>query len=245
MADSPKLTALAADVSTDEGRAKIVQAVERLCGPNKEKQLRFLVHSAGIIDPIKPVLDVQPEELRQAMLINCEAPLFLTTALYPFMEKQGEDGVAGRVLHVSSGAAHGAPPVGWSCYGISKAAFFQSFKVLEREFREKGSKVLVGSFKPGIIDTAMQGVIREAPKEAMPIVGNFQTMKAKATRGDVSKARPPPKGALDTTENVAFFAEYLLVGTTDDMFGNKDDPSEWDIRNEELFPRWILPENLE
>ena len=43
---------------------------------------------------------------------------------------------------------------------------------------------------------------------------------------NVNKARPPPKGALDTTENVAFFAEYLLVGTTDDMFGNKDDPSE-------------------
>jgi NAD(P)-dependent dehydrogenase (short-subunit alcohol dehydrogenase family) len=45
-------------------------------------------------------------------------------------------GVAGRVLHVSSGAAHGAPPLGWSVYGITKAAFFQSYPVLEQEFQK-------------------------------------------------------------------------------------------------------------
>ena len=124
VADSPKLTALAADVSTEQGRAEIVRHVRRCCGGDAagasdggtKKQLRFLVHSAGVIDPIKPVLDVQPDELRCAMTINCEAPLFLTTAVtYPFMEKANdgsEDSLAGRVLHVSSGAAHGAPPVG-------------------------------------------------------------------------------------------------------------------------------------
>ena len=30
-----------------------------------KKQLRYLVHSAGTIDPIKPVFEVQPEELIQ------------------------------------------------------------------------------------------------------------------------------------------------------------------------------------
>jgi len=64
------------------------------------------------------------------MIVNCEAPsvALLTTALYPYMEKSPKDpdSVDGRVLHVSSGAA---PPVrvGWSCYGISKAAFFFVF----------------------------------------------------------------------------------------------------------------------
>jgi len=37
--------------------------------------------------------------------------------------------------------------------------------VLEREFREKGSKVIVGSFKPGVVDTAMQGKIRDSSKD--------------------------------------------------------------------------------
>mgnify|MGYP003497581644 FL=1 len=79
------------------------------------------------------------------MTLNCEAPFFLMTALYPFMAPVDDKGVAGSVLHVSSGEAHGAPPVGWSVYGISKAAFFQSYKVLEREYRHLGGKAVVGS----------------------------------------------------------------------------------------------------
>jgi NAD(P)-dependent dehydrogenase (short-subunit alcohol dehydrogenase family) len=177
------------------------------------------------------------------MLINCEAPFFLTTALYPYMESQ--DGVAGRVLHVSSGAAHGAPPVGWSCYGITKAAFFQSYRVLQREFGQLGGKVVVGSFKPGVVDTSMQGTIREAPETAMPVVSSFITMKDKvAHAANTSTARPPPTGALDAPENVAFFAEYLLVGTTDEEFANTSDLNEYDIRDSKLFPHWIPEENL-
>ena len=246
VADSPKISALAADVSTAEGRQVIVDEVNRLCRGENKKQLRYLVHSAGTIDPIKPVFEVQPEELRRAMIINCEGPFFLSTALYPYMQPLDDDGVPGRILHVSSGAAHGAPPSGWSVYGISKAAFFQSFKVLEREFREDGGKVVVGSFKPGVVDTKVQGTIREAPASSMPVVGNFKAMKEKADASATAatQARPPPSGALDTPANVAFFAEYLLTGTTDEEFANKDDPSEYDIRNAELYPKWISAEVL-
>ena len=241
VASSPKINALAADVGTQEGRDMIITAVDRLCNDN-EKQLRFLVHSAGVIDPIKPILEVKPEELRRAMNINCEAPLFLTTALYPYM---CDDTTTGRVLHVSSGAAHGAPPVGWSVYGITKAAFFQSFRVLEREFRESlGGKVVIGSFQPGVVDTTMQGTIRDSSDKDMPVVQAFKDMKEKAEAGDVSKARPPLKGVLDTPQNVAHFAEFLLLGTTDEEFANKDDLSEWDIRNADFFPRWIPEDNL-
>jgi NAD(P)-dependent dehydrogenase (short-subunit alcohol dehydrogenase family) len=238
---SPKLVALAADVGTQDGRDLIVSTVESLCD-KKTKQLRFLIHSAGTIDPIKPVIEVKPDELRHAMNINCESPFFLTTALYPFME---DDTIAGRVLHVSSGAAHGAPPVGWGSYGISKAAFFQSFKVLEREFRETlGGKVVVGSFKPGIVDTAMQGNIRQSSVEDFPSVQAFKKFKDMAVRGDVKKAYPPPNGALDTPENAAHFAEFLLLGTSDDEFAGKDNDNEWDIRNKAFYHRWIPEENL-
>jgi benzil reductase ((S)-benzoin forming) len=246
---SPKITPLQADVGTSEGRQKIVETVKLLCANvgGSKKQLRYLIHSAGTIDPIKNILDIQPEELRHAMSVNCESPFFLTTALYPFMNPVDESGVAGRVLHVSSGAAHGAPPSGWGCYGITKAAFFQSFRVLEREFRETlGGKVVVGSFKPGVVDTSMQGTIRQAPVEAMPVVASFQKMKEKAAANGANstKARPPPAGVLDSPDNVAFFVEYLLLGTTDEEFANNDDASEYDIRNKELYPRWIAKEDL-
>jgi benzil reductase ((S)-benzoin forming) len=250
VAEHPKCIAIAADVGTSEGRQSIVDQVQELSA-EQTKALRFLVHSAGTIDPIKSVLELTEDDLRTSMVVNLEAPLLLTTALYPYLAS--DDLVAGRVLHVSSGAAHGPPPVGWAAYGISKAAFFQSFQILDKEFVHLGGKVRVGSFKPGVVDTAMQGVIREAPQEAMPAVGNFQTMKdnvreesSSKSRGGASQAqaRPPPKGALDSPDNVAYFAEWLLLGTEDDEFANRDDPDEYDVRNADLYPKWIPPENL-
>jgi hypothetical protein len=148
-----------------------------------------------------------------------------------------------------TGAAHGAPPVGWSSYGgITKAAFFQSFKVLEREFREAGGKVVIGSFKPGVVDTTMQGTIRSSSDndKDMPFVQALKNMKENVDV-DISTvvADPPPKGALETPANVAHFGEYLLIGTMEDEeFANKDDPSEWDIRNAALLTNWIPEENL-
>jgi hypothetical protein len=90
----------------------------------------------------------------------------------------------------------------------------------------------------------MQGIIRDAPQDVMPLVASFQTMKDKAVAAAAAQARVPPAGALDAPENVAFFAEWLLLGTTDDEFANRDDPNEYDIRNAALYPKWIPKENL-
>lgn len=240
--DEPKFVAVAADIGTTEGRQFVVETIKSY----GTKQLRFLVHCAGTIEPITPARSVTPEEMRNALNVNLEGPFFLSTALYPFMEAKHENAAAGRILHVSSGAAHGAPPVGWGVYGITKAAFYQSFKVLSREFEHLGGKVVVGSFKPGVVDTSMQSVIRNASVESMPVVGNFQAMKEKM-RGTVTsptKAMPPPNGALDSPDNVAFFAEWLLLGTSDVEYSNRNDENEYDIRNSKLFPKWIPEENL-
>jgi NAD(P)-dependent dehydrogenase (short-subunit alcohol dehydrogenase family) len=146
---------------------------------------------------------------------------------------------------VSSGAAHGPPPIGWAVYGITKAAFFQSFKALDSEFVHLGGTVRVGSFKPGVVDTAMQGVIRNTPKECMPLVDKFRNLKEKTSAEEIQAARPPPGGALDSPENVAFFAEWLLLGTTDDEFANVGHSHEHDARDKVLFSKWIEPEKLQ
>lgn len=266
VADNPKFVAVAADIGSEEGRKKIVQQVEEHSsstsaaanGEKLKKPLRFLVHSAGTIDPIKSVLDVTEDEFSNAMLVNVQGPILLSTALYPYLS---DTTTAGRILHVSSGAAHGPPPVGWSVYGITKAAFYQAFQTMDKEFVHLGGTVRVGSFKPGVVDTPMQGVIREAPEDSMPVVGHFQSMKAKmmeAVAGDTStgeqqqlqqpqqQARPPPSSALDSPENVAFFAEYLLLGTNDDEFASASGSggSEYDVRDKALYPKWIPAENL-
>jgi hypothetical protein len=94
-------------------------------------------------------------------------------------------------------------------------------------------------------------VIRNYPDDIMPQVDFFRQLKEKSDSMNVSTdecndqsttlttARPPPTGALDTPENVANFAEYLLVGMTDEEFANKDDPSEHDIRDPKHHHMWI------
>jgi len=239
-----KLIPLSADVTTLEGRDKIVKTVHEACygvaSGGRSAQLRFLIHSAGTIYPIKPILEVTLKELRKAMLVNCEAPFFLTTALHPYMRPVSEKGYSGRVLHVSSGAAHGAPPAGWSVCGISKAAFFQSYKVLELEL--KGTGVLVSSFMPG----DMQGSNRSRKKLPVAVAARNNRKKTKLKKEPLTAgAIPPPNGRPDTPVNIAHFAEFLLIGLTDEEFGNRDDPKEFDIRDPKLYPRWIPSVNLQ
>ena len=61
VAESPKVTALAADVSTVEGRQRIVQEVDRLWNVgDTKKQLRFLIHSAGVMCRAAPLMVLRP-----------------------------------------------------------------------------------------------------------------------------------------------------------------------------------------
>ena len=129
--------------------------------------------------------------------------------------------------------------------GFPKQPFWQpeAFLKYTRELRDTG--VVVGSFKPGVVDTSMQGTIRSAPESSLPSVQRFVGLKEKAeTLATTAGPRPPPAGALDTPTNVAHFVEFLLLGTTDQEFANADDPSEWDIRHAQHYARWIPPENL-
>jgi NAD(P)-dependent dehydrogenase (short-subunit alcohol dehydrogenase family) len=96
-----KLIPIAADVGTEEGRKVIVGKVNELSN-NSTKPLRYLIHSAGTIDPIKSILELTQDDLRKSLVVNLEGPVMLSTALYPFLANEN---TAGRILHVSSGAA--------------------------------------------------------------------------------------------------------------------------------------------
>jgi benzil reductase ((S)-benzoin forming) len=228
---SPKIQSIAADIGTEEGRQVITEHVRALCNAvPRKRQLRFLIHCATTADPVKSAFDIQPDELRRAMATNCEAPFFLTTALYPYMISEDSiGGVAGRVLHVSSGHTNSAQ--GTSTSDMASAAFFQSYQSLEREIRfSGGGKVVLGSFKTGVADIQTQGADRL--EEAMLMVDLFKNMKGDG-EDDTSPTvpgRPTLAGVFDTLDNAANFAEYLLLGTTDEEFSNDGVPNEYGIR---------------
>jgi NAD(P)-dependent dehydrogenase (short-subunit alcohol dehydrogenase family) len=120
------ITPVQADVTTDAGRTAIHDAVAAAGG-----KLHYLVQNAGQLGPVKPLVDVSPEEWRGTMALNLDAPLFLVQRLHPFMVK------GCRVLHVGSGAAT-RPTKGWGAYCVSKAGFHMLYQMLRAELQPQG-----------------------------------------------------------------------------------------------------------
>lgn len=175
-----RLSAVAADVAQESGRAAIRDALEG-------RQVCCLVHNAAVLEPIGPLSGVTLEAWRAAQAVNVEAPLFLTQALLGQLR-------GGRVLHVSSGAAHHGY-AGWGSYCAAKAALHMLYQVLRDELADAG--VAVGSVRPGVVDTPMQALIRQQGEDDFPAIERFRELH----RG----------GHLLKPESVAGFMASLLL----------------------------------
>ena len=180
-------------MATERGRAELVAAVG-------ESPVGCLVHNAAVLEPVGPLAQVTPQDWRTHMAVNLDAPLFLTQALLPCL-------AGGRVLMISSGAAHRSI-AGWGPYCTSKAALFMLGRVLGEELGHQ--RVRVGSLRPGVVDTPMQGLIRSQSPERFPQVAQFRALKS--------------EGRLNDPEAVGLFAAAVLLRTGDAEFGAQ----EWD-----------------
>lgn len=203
---------VSADISTPEGISTILSALpEDAC-------VKYLIHNAGLLGPIGPLSEIDRSTWQQIVETNLSAPLFLTKTLIPHL-KRCSGGTKARVLHISSGAAHNSY-VGWGPYCVSKAGLHMMYRCLSMELSPQG--ILVGSVRPGIVDTPMQAEIRgyDENPEHFPTQTKFQTLHE--------------TGQLEQPENVAAYCHWLLSEVSDDEFSTE----EWDIRNSINDERW-------
>jgi NAD(P)-dependent dehydrogenase (short-subunit alcohol dehydrogenase family) len=219
MADGKSIRAVVADVGTEEGREAVISAVQ------STGMLENVIHNAGTIGKIGRATEIDLKSWQETFAVNVDAPFFLTQKLVPHMD----DGA--RILHIGSGAAHNSFD-GWTTYCTTKAALFMMYKCLRDELKEHN--LLVGSLKPGIVESDMQGVIREATEKQMAAAEAFREFKNKEFRGDTSTPHAPPVDGLDTPENVAHFVHFLLTEVGPTEFG----ADEWDIRDTSHHRRW-------
>ncbi len=141
------------DVSQAEDCRRAVDAAVAHFGA-----LDAVVNNAGILEPIAPLAEGDPQAWEQNLHVNVLGPLMITQAALPHLRKRD-----GRVLNVSSGAAVHIIP-GWSAYCVAKAAVNQ----LTRAMAEEEPAVTAIAFRPGVVDTAMQAAIRATGSEGMP-----------------------------------------------------------------------------
>ncbi len=153
---------LRSDISMQGDRANIKNYVEV-----NGFSVNYLIHNAAVLQPVKPLMDMNLAEWRDHQAVNVEGPLFLTQTLLPHLKD-------GRILHISSGAAHHAYQ-GWGAYCTSKAALYMIYQVLKDELKKHN--IRIGSIRPGIVDTPMQDEVRAANPDVFPELQRFVKLK--------------------------------------------------------------------
>jgi NAD(P)-dependent dehydrogenase (short-subunit alcohol dehydrogenase family) len=201
-----QIQVLSTDISTPEGREAVAESVPR------GYRVRFLIHNAGVIEPVGPLSSIQLDEWRRQQAINVEAPLFLTQQLLEPLKK------GGRVLQISTWAAHFMIPH-WTGYCTSKAALHMIYMCLRSELQDLG--IAVGSAMPGIVDTPILNQAIEYPPDIFPKVERYIEIKQEQQ--------------LLSPAIVAKFLYWLLTATSDDAFSEK----EWDIYDTSHHAHWF------
>ena len=115
-------------------------------------RLDILINNAGVIEPIGALAEADPAAWRRNIEINLVGPFLVTRAALPLLCE-----TAGVIVNISSGAAH-RPLDGWSAYCAGKAGLAMLTRSLALEL--DGSGVRVVGFRPGVVDTEMQGQVR-------------------------------------------------------------------------------------
>ncbi len=146
--DGGKAEAVACDVADYSDVAKAV----RLC-LEKFGGIDILVNNAGLIEPINRIENSDPEEWGKVIDVNVKGVYYGLREALPHMAAKG----SGTVINISSGAATGALE-GWSHYCSSKAAVLSLTKCADKEFGDRGVRVV--GLSPGTVRTEMQVKIK-------------------------------------------------------------------------------------
>lgn len=143
--------------------------------PSEEYASVTLINNAGLLPRIAPLSAIPAAELANALRVDLEAPLLLTSA---FLRATQAWRIPRKVLNISSGLGR-RPMASQAVYCAAKAGMdlFTRCVALEEAARENGARVC--SLAPGVIDTDMQVALRGADASQFPDVGNFVGMKEK------------------------------------------------------------------
>jgi benzil reductase ((S)-benzoin forming) len=164
--------AIEVDLADAAALGRACDALERRIA-GKPYAKAVLVNNAGVVAPVGPLDQVDAADLERNLRVNLVAPVLLmrrflrATAAVPLR----------RIINISSGAGR-RPIFGWSGYCTAKAGLDMASRVVAAEAEARGLAIEVASLAPGVIDTAMQEVVRGAAAEDFVDVERFRAMKA-------------------------------------------------------------------
>jgi benzil reductase ((S)-benzoin forming) len=173
-----------------------------------ENKIAGLIHNAAMIEPIAPLGEITMSQWKNHFSLNLDAPLSITQSLLKKLTN-------GRILMISSGAAHSAIPC-WAAYCCSKAALHMLYQCFKAEYPDIG----FASVMPGIVDTNMQTEIRASKLMKNDDSQFFSQLKLEQK--------------LIAPKTVAKFLAWLLL----DVDKNQYSKNEWDIYDTSHHQFW-------
>ncbi len=148
LGDEQEATGVVADVSTEEGREAVVNAVEERRGT-----LAALVNNAGIIRDVR-LVNMTQKEFAVVIGVNLGAAYLLTRRLIPFL------GEGSAVVSISSRAYLGS--FGQFNYTMSKGGLVGMTRALARELAPKVRfNIVAPGFTESVLSRSMRPELRE------------------------------------------------------------------------------------
>ncbi|OMF38067.1 oxidoreductase [Paenibacillus sp. FSL H8-0548] len=157
--------AFQADVTKPEQIAAMVSAVEASFGGS----IDLLVNNAGHLVQRLANEEMTEELYMKVMDVNLKSTVFVSKAVIPGMKAKG----MGRIVNVTSIAAHNGGGPGATIYAASKAAVLSYTKGLAKELAASG--ITVNGVSPGFIgqtafhDTFTPDAARKATVQGIPL----------------------------------------------------------------------------
>ncbi|MBQ71063.1 MAG: hypothetical protein CMA65_06220 [Euryarchaeota archaeon] len=143
---------LASSAQISESAKKLISSVDGLDG---------LVHNAGSIHPVKPMMDADVSQWSRSIQVNLIGVQDLTQQLSSLLKGPQQT----RITTISSGASL-RPVESWSAYCTAKAGLDMWARCLAEEGVQHNISAI--SVAPGIVDTGMQEDIRSVDPADFP-----------------------------------------------------------------------------
>jgi NAD(P)-dependent dehydrogenase (short-subunit alcohol dehydrogenase family) len=121
-----KAAAFPCDVTEADAIRGVIAEIERQIGP-----VDLLVNNAGILGPLRPLAESDPQEWWRGMEVNLRGPMLTTHAVLPGMIARRR----GRIVNVSSGGGTADPPY-FSSYVTSKTALIRFTECISAEVKQ-------------------------------------------------------------------------------------------------------------
>ncbi|KAA3615258.1 MAG: glucose 1-dehydrogenase [Calditrichaeota bacterium] len=132
--------AVIADVTKENEAKKLIDAALEL-----GSTIDILINNAGGLVKRVPIAEYNEEHFDTVMNVNLKSAFIMAKLVAPFMKKQQ----SGKIINLSSQAAHDGGGPGAAAYAASKGAVWTFTKSLAKEL---GPHVTVNCLSPGFID---------------------------------------------------------------------------------------------